>query len=333
MIFSLILVSLCFSFCKNDQMPHDAVRPDQNEVQSKSDRVAEEQTVMNQSVENQQERAKLQEAVSDPRPSNRNDQQPAPEAIPEAPAGDVNQRASQDKERPAGEAEVVYGGKLEQVGTEHEAGDMHDAFDQLLIKYVTVDGRVDYASLKAKSGELESYLDLLSSQDPSSMERSEALAFWINSYNAFTIKLILDHYPLESITEIDGGQPWSTEWVRINGRVLSLDQIENEIIRPQFEESRIHFAVNCAAKSCPPLLNRAWTADKLEQQLEQQTKKFINNNKYNSISKDRVAVSRIFEWYAQDFGDLIEYINRYSNVQVDADAKITYLEYDWSLNE
>lgn len=333
MIFSLILVSLCFSFCKNDQIRPDAVSDDQNEVQSKTDRVAEEQAVLNQSMENQQEQSKLQEAASDRESSTSSVQQSAPEASPETPAGNVNQRASQDKEMPAGEAEEVYGGKLEQVGTEPEAGDIHDAFDQLLIKYVTVDGRVDYPSLKAKSAELESYLDLLSSQDPSSMERSEALAFWINSYNAFTIKLILDHYPLESITEIDGGKPWSTEWIKINGRVLSLDQIENEIIRPQFQESRIHFAVNCAAKSCPPLMNRAWTADKLEQQLEQQTKKFINNNKYNSISKDRVAVSRIFEWYAQDFGDLIEYINRYSNVKVDAGAKITYLEYDWSLNE
>ena len=120
--------------------------------------------------------------------------------------------------------------------------------------------------------------------------------------------------------------------LKLGSKTLSLNDIENEIIRPTFKEPRIHFAVNCAAKSCPPLLNKAWTASNLEANLEKQTKAFINNSKYNTISSGSAQVSKIFEWYAVDFGDLRTYLNKYSNTKLSSSASINFAEYDWQLN-
>lgn len=249
---------------------------------------------------------------------NNADQEPAPE------------------KRPPVEEKPAYGDVIEQVGKdksgEEETLGRHDAFDALLRKYVSTDGRVDYAGMRSRISELESYLQLLSAVDIKQLRRGEELAFWINAYNAFTIKMILDNYPLKSITDLHGGKPWDVKWISLNGQKLSLNQIENDIIRPKFNEPRIHFAVNCAAKSCPPLMNRAWTAENLESSLEKQTTDFINNSRYNSISRNRVAVSRIFDWYAADFGELIGFLQSYSKTPISDEARIEFLEYDWSLN-
>ena len=107
----------------------------------------------------------------------------------------------------------------------------------------------------------------------------------------------------------------------------------HKILRPQFNDARIHFAVNCAAASCPPVLNRAWTASNLNSNLDKQTKLFINNAAFNNIDEKQVELSKIFEWYKEDFGDLITYINKYSNTKVKDNAKVSFREYDWALNE
>lgn len=209
----------------------------------------------------------------------------------------------------------------------------HEIWDALLKEHVSAGGQVDYAGFKSDKARLQRYLDQLAAAAPQSgWSRNEQMAYWINAYNAFTIKLIIDNYPVASIMDLHGGKAWDVKWIKIGDRTYTLNNIENDILRPQFKDARIHFAINCAARSCPPLLNRAFTAAELDQQLNHQAKSFINNPAYNKIRPDQAKVSRIFEWYAQDFGNLVNYLNRYANSKIKPDAKVEYLEYDWALN-
>ena len=211
---------------------------------------------------------------------------------------------------------------------------LHQVWDELLNKYVSNNGKVNYEGLKSETDKLNNYLMALSDNFiQSDWKRNEKMAFWINAYNAFTVKLILDNYPVKSITDLHGGKPWDAKWIELGGKVYSLNQIENEILRPRFKDPRIHFAVNCAAKSCPPLLNKAWRPDTLESLFEKQTKKFINNEAFNRLSEKEIAVSKIFDWYGVDFGDLIPFLNRYAGNNIDPNAKVTYQDYDWALNK
>ncbi|MDH3650272.1 MAG: DUF547 domain-containing protein, partial [Saprospiraceae bacterium] len=209
----------------------------------------------------------------------------------------------------------------------------HAAWDVLLSRYVTPNGEVDYEGLKDNQTALTTYLEYLSAHPPEAGENKEReLSYWINTYNAHTIALIVNNYPLHSIRDLYGGKPWDEKWIKINSRIYSLNDIEHGIIRKRFRDPRIHFAVNCAAKSCPPLANKAFTASNYEQLINQLTTTFINNPKYNQVESDQANLSKIFEWYADDFGDLISYVNRYSNIKLKPDAAISYDDYDWSLN-
>ena len=211
----------------------------------------------------------------------------------------------------------------------------HSNWNALLQKYVTANGKVNYKGFKADNAKLQAYLDHLTTNPvQKDWSRNKKMAYWINAYNAFTIKLIVDNYPISSITKINGGKPWDKKWIKLGGKTYSLNQIENDILRPKYKDARIHFAVNCAAKSCPTILNSAWTADNLNANLEKQAKKFINNTSFNTISAKKVKISKIFEWYAVDFGDnIIDYLNKYSTVKINADAKVEYMEYNWKLNK
>ncbi len=209
----------------------------------------------------------------------------------------------------------------------------HQAFDGLLRKHVSSTGKVDYTGFKKDKAKLDAYLKELEGQAvESSWSKDKQLAYWINAYNAYTIDLITRNYPLKSITDLDGGKPWDKKFIKLNGKTLSLNNIENDIIRPTFKDARIHFAVNCAAKSCPPLMNKAWTESNLQSELEKRTQTFINNTNYNTISTGAAKISKIFEWYAVDFGDLNDYLAKYSKTTVNGSTKISYHEYDWSLN-
>lgn len=209
----------------------------------------------------------------------------------------------------------------------------HAAWDALLQQYVTSSGKVNYAGFKSNKAKLQAYLDDLAANPvEAGWSRAEKMAYWINVYNAFTIKLIVDHFPVQSITKLHGGKPWDVKWIKLGDKTYSLNQVENDILRPQYKDARIHFAVNCAAKSCPPLLNRAWTGGNLENYLEKQTRSFINSAKYNSINSGKAQVSKIFEWYATDFGNLIDFLNQYSETSIKANAAVSYQEYDWALN-
>jgi hypothetical protein len=210
----------------------------------------------------------------------------------------------------------------------------HDAWDKLLRQYVSTAGKVNYKGFQQSKKELTAYLDLLAKNPvQDAWSKNEKMAYWINAYNAFTVKLILDNYPTTSITKLHNGKPWDVKWIKLGEKTYSLNQIENDILRPQFKDARIHFALNCAAQSCPPLLNRAFTAENLNKYLDQQTKAFINNAKFNTISANAVQVSRIFDWYGSDFGDVVAYLNKYSTVKINAKTPVQFTEYNWALNE
>ncbi|MEL6867724.1 MAG: DUF547 domain-containing protein [Bacteroidota bacterium] len=210
----------------------------------------------------------------------------------------------------------------------------HSLWDQLLRKHVSSSGKVNYKGFKADLNQLDAYLAELKDRPiQSDWSRKAKMAYWINAYNAFTVKLILDNYPLSSITKLHGGKPWDVKWIKLGGKTYSLNNIENDILRPQYKDARIHFAVNCAARSCPPLLNRAWTESNLNRYFDQQAKAFINNTKYNKVSPNKIEISKIFQWYAEDFGSIVAYINKYSAQKADANAEVVYVEYNWGLNE
>jgi hypothetical protein len=209
----------------------------------------------------------------------------------------------------------------------------HDMLNNLLVKHVSSSGKVDYKSFKTDESKLDTYLKTLEDTPlSSSWSRAKQMAYYINAYNAATIKLILKNWPVKSITDLHGGKPWDVKWVKLGGKTYSLNAIENDILRPKYNDARIHFAVNCAAKSCPPLLNKAWTESNLNQLLDQQARLFINNVSYNLLSVNSVEISKIFDWYAADFGDITDYLNKYTKTEINDNAKVTYKEYNWALN-
>ena len=210
----------------------------------------------------------------------------------------------------------------------------HNAWNTLAQKHISASGKVNYKGFKADKAAFDAYLKSLADNPiQSSWSRAKKMAYWINAYNAFTIKLIVDNYPIKSITDLDGGKPWDRKWIKLGGKTYSLNNIEHDILRPQYKDARIHFAVNCAAKSCPPVWNKAWTAANLNGQLERSAKAFINNAKYNDVGGSNAAISKIFEWYAVDFGDITSYLNKYASTKVDAGTTVSYKEYNWALNE
>jgi hypothetical protein len=209
----------------------------------------------------------------------------------------------------------------------------HSTWNDLLTAHVSNTGNVDYKALKSEQARIEAYLEELSAMPPTkTWSKTESMAFWINAYNAATVVLILKNYPLKSIQDLDGGKTWDVKRIKLGDKTYSLNQIENEILRAKYKDARIHFAVNCAAKGCPPLLNQAFKSNTLEEQLNSQTRKFVRNKKYNQIEGKSAQVSKIFDWYASDFGDLKQFLNTYLTSPIATDAQISFKDYDWSLN-
>ena len=221
----------------------------------------------------------------------------------------------------------------------------HELFDQVLQKYVDSQGRVDYAGLKSDPGMLKSYLDLLAVNAPSDKATFQTgLAFWINAYNALTIKGVVDNYPTTSVRKIKlFGGFFSRIKFQVGGRSYTLDNIEHDIIRYKYGDPRIHFALVCASIGCPILERRAFVPKTLEGQLDNATAKFINNPEKVRLNRENrmLYLSKIFEWYAEDFEDTHDsVINFIAEYLPETDAaflekervQLQYLEYDWSLN-
>jgi len=210
----------------------------------------------------------------------------------------------------------------------------HSNWDKLLKKYVDDIGNVNYKGFAKDITALQNYLDYLAKNRPSDKApKSERLAYYINLYNAATVKLILDNYPTKSIKDIKN--PWGKDIVQIENEKISLGNLEHKILR-KMDEPRIHFAINCASYSCPKLLNTAFTAANLEKLLEQTAVDFINDPKRNVLTKEKASLSEIFNWYKKDFtekGSLVDYINKYAAQKLTSNTKISYLNYNWALNE
>ncbi|WP_452225053.1 DUF547 domain-containing protein [Lacinutrix chionoecetis] len=210
----------------------------------------------------------------------------------------------------------------------------HSSFNTLLKKHVAKNGDVDYKGFKNDAEKLNSYIAYLEQQTPSENWSVETqLAYFINVYNANTVKLIIDNYPTKSIKDID--KPWLKNRFTIGGKEFSLAGLENGILR-KMNEPRIHFAINCASASCPKLLDVAYTEKNVMELMERATKEFINNSAKNELSTNKAKISEIFKWYKSDFtenGTVLDYINKYSDTKVNPNTEIQYIDYDWSLNE
>ena len=218
----------------------------------------------------------------------------------------------------------------------------HEIWNRLLQKHVTEAGAVNYKGFVADKAEFEKYLTLLKENHPEdSWSRDEQMVYWINAYNAFTVKLIVDNYPVKSIKDLGGkiykvNTPWAKKFIELGSEVYSLDNIEHGILRKEWTEPRIHFAVNCASESCPRLRNEAFMVDKLNEQLDDQARYFVNNLSKNKITADKLEISKIFSWFKGDFtkdGTVIEFLNKYVSVKINEDAEISHLDYGWGLNE
>ncbi|MEM9643507.1 MAG: DUF547 domain-containing protein [Planctomycetota bacterium] len=226
----------------------------------------------------------------------------------------------------------------------------HKDFGALLARYVTAKGEVDYRGWKKNKNDrqrLLNYLNHLSSGNPTlKSSRQATLAFWINAYNAVTIEGILQVYPTTSIrnhtAKLIGYNIWDDLQIHVGGKPYSLNQIEHEILRPM-KEPRIHFAIVCASKGCPRLLNQAYTADRIHDQLELNSKNFFEQPQNAKLTGQTLALSSILDWFSEDFGDnpseKLKTIRRWmpadmaSGLARAGKVKITYVDYDWSINE
>ena len=210
-------------------------------------------------------------------------------------------------------------------------------FDSLLQKNVDKTGKVDYQSLKNNETLLDNYLAYIQNNEPTKdWSSNKKKAFWINTYNAYTIKIILNNYPLKSIRDIkiDGKTAWKIPFVKVGQKRYTLDQIEHKILRKKFNDPRIHVGINCASVSCPRLWNFAFTEDNIASSLDNLMKEFINNTTRNKISKNNLEISEIFNWFSKDFmknGTIINYLNTYAAIKISEKASIKYLTYDLSL--
>jgi hypothetical protein len=210
----------------------------------------------------------------------------------------------------------------------------HSSWNNLLKKYVTIDGKVNYKGLKADESELKKYIIYLGTHSPNNTwSKEEQLAYWINAYNALTVDLIIGHYPVKSIKDIKN--PWEQRLWKLGEKWYNLEDIEHQILR-KMNEPRIHFAIVCASFSCPKLQNRAFIASDLETQLTNATKEFLSDTKRNEISQNHLKISKIFQWFSKDFkqnGSVADFIDIYTEIDISPKAKISFKDYNWDLNE
>jgi hypothetical protein len=219
----------------------------------------------------------------------------------------------------------------------------HSDFDELLREFVDDDGLVDYERLGREEAGLDRYIESLAVAPFVGLDRDDKLALLINAYNAFTLRLILDHTPLDSIRDIPAEQRWDAVRWNLAGRVLSLNQIEHEEVRPMFREPRIHFALVCAAVGCPPLRREAYVGARLDEQLDEQAVRVNGDERWIRYDRGsgKLEVTSLYEWYRGDFeqvaGTILDYVARYrADLATELDdgdpPALEFLDYDWSLN-
>ena len=244
--------------------------------------------------------------------------------------------------------------KASAIWTKHNATNNraidHSSWNRLLGKYVRKDvsglNRIAYSKVtQVDKAALDVYIVSLSKIEISKRSRTVQKAFWINLYNAVTVDLILDNYPVRSIRDIKSGLisigPWGKELVAVESRDLTLDNIEHNILRPIWKDPRIHYAVNCASVGCPNLHTKAFTGKNTEKFLNQLARDYINNPRGLSIKNGRITVSKIYKWFAYDFGnseaEILKHFAQYASPErraaLERIGRISKSKYDWSLNE
>lgn len=219
----------------------------------------------------------------------------------------------------------------------------HGAWTDFLSAYVVAGGdgvaRVRYPAVAPEHrAALNAYIASLEAIDPAKLSRAEQLAFWINLYNAATVRIILDRPGVSSIRSIRN--PWGTPVAEISGRALTLNNIEHGILRPVFKDARIHYAVNCASVGCPDLARAAYSSANIEAELDAAARRYVNHPRGVSVDKGRVVASNIYSWYAADFGGaetaILDHIRRYADrpllEALDGARNIAAYRYDWALN-
>ena len=208
-----------------------------------------------------------------------------------------------------------------------------DEADGLFAKHV-MDGKVDYAAIKEDPDALNSILKLAETTVVSPSSSKEYQAFWINAYNVFVIKGVVDNYPLRSPLDVEGF--FKGVEYKAGGSSITLDAIENKKLRGVFDEPRFHFVLVCGAKGCPPIISKAYTPRNLDELLNQQTRKALNDPKFIRVGENEVKLSEIFKWYEEDFvkggSTLLEYINSFRKEKIHGDSRVSYYPYNWSLN-
>jgi hypothetical protein len=226
------------------------------------------------------------------------------------------------------------------------------AFDVVLQRYVDDRGLVDYAGLAAHRGALDHYYDLVAAYSPDATPplfptRTDALAYWINAYNAAVLRTVLQYYPIASVGDVDWWAPdkagfFVLQHLTFGGVTSNLYDLENTILRERYHDPRVHFALNCGSRGCPQLNRYAFSGDVLDVQLDQAARRFVAEARNVRIDHDarRVYLSSIFKWYRDDFGDnLLDYIARYSTAERAAELQraaayeVEFVPYDWRLND
>ncbi len=237
---------------------------------------------------------------------------------------------------------------------EYDAGSTrtidHSTWDGLLGRYVQVRqvdvNRFNYAEVtESDRSQLQSYLATLSATQISEFNRNEQIAFWINLYNALTVEIVLQHYPVDTIREISyslfSSGPWREKLIKVEGEALALDDIEHRILRPIWKDPRIHYAVNCAAIGCPSLQSTAYRANNTDAMLDQAAREFINHPRAVSISYSELRVSSLYDWFEQDFGGnaagVIAHLNLYAGAKLRSSLRgqkrIGQYHFDWTIND
>jgi len=206
----------------------------------------------------------------------------------------------------------------------------------------------DYAGAFA-DGDLSiitAYTDYLAAQNPDAMTEADQIAYWANLYNALTLKVVLENYPVTSIRKIKDGLfsigPWKRDAVTVNGEVLSLDTIEHGILRKRYDNlALVHYMVNCASVGCPNLSDKLWSGATLDADREQAARDFINSPRGVRINGQKLKVSSIYDWFEEDFGgsksEALKHFRQYAGPELtealDAGAKISGYDYNWDLNQ
>jgi uncharacterized membrane protein YdjX (TVP38/TMEM64 family) len=220
----------------------------------------------------------------------------------------------------------------------------HSAFDTVLKAHVSATGGfVDYAALKKDAAGLDAYITSIATANIDTLGRNERLAFLINAYNAFTLRLILNNYPVDSIKDIPSNERWDAKRWTLAGGTYSLNQIEHELIRPKFAEPRVHFALVCAAIGCPPLRNEAYTGSRLEEQLSDQSKYVHAHARWFFLneSNGELALTALYDWYGGDFTQKASSVAAYAAqfspdlvrlINAGKEPRVTFLDYSWKLN-